>query len=92
MESLFLLLIIIALYFLPTIIAWDKDGVGSVFIINLLLGWTLIGWIVALIWAINTKPVADKYNYTCSYCGFSRTLNQRVDIYVCPQCHREQTL
>src|SRR5215469_16430947 len=54
------LLIIVALivmalifYFLPTIVAskrqhTDKD---AIFVINLFLGWTLIGWMIALAWA-----------------------------------------
>jgi len=40
----------IALYFLPTIVALARKmpNVGSVIVINLFLGWTIIGWIVAL--------------------------------------------
>jgi len=44
---------VVALYFLPTIIAWKKKKVNTkaIFVLNLALGWTFIGWIVALIWA-----------------------------------------
>jgi len=48
------LLIIIAFYFIPSIIAmWrvHKD-IKKIFILNLFLGWTLIGWVIALIWAV----------------------------------------
>lgn len=41
-------------YFLPWIIALlrgTRSNVG-IFFINLLFGWTMIGWIIALIWAI----------------------------------------
>lgn len=89
MEGFFLIVIIIAVYFLPTIVGWNTKGVGSVFIINLLLGWTLIGWIVALIWAMNSKAETPVYHYTCSYCGYKRSLNQKVKIYVCPQCNEK---
>jgi hypothetical protein len=47
----------IALYFLPTIIAavrHKKDILGIV-LVNIFLGWTFIGWIVALIWALVGK-------------------------------------
>jgi hypothetical protein len=40
-------------YFLPVLIA-RKRGVGSggaLFIVNLLFGWTLIGWFACLIWS-----------------------------------------
>lgn len=39
------------IYFIPTIAAYDKRNVGAIFALNLFLGWTAIGWIVALIWA-----------------------------------------
>lgn len=41
-------------YFLPWIIALlrgTRSNVG-IFFINLLFGWTMIGWVIALIWAI----------------------------------------
>lgn len=49
MGSLIGILIVLALYFLPTLCA--KKDKGSIFILNLFLGWTFIGWVVALIWA-----------------------------------------
>jgi hypothetical protein len=49
MELAFL----VFLYFLPTVIALLRGaaGFGGVFVINLFLGWTFIGWIIALAWA-----------------------------------------
>jgi T4 superinfection immunity protein/putative oligomerization/nucleic acid binding protein len=43
-------------YFLPTIIAIArrKNSVVGVFLLNFFLGWTLIGWIGALIWAMSS--------------------------------------
>jgi hypothetical protein len=40
-------------YFLPTLIALLRGHHNgfAIFLTNLLLGWTLIGWIVALIWS-----------------------------------------
>jgi hypothetical protein len=38
-------------YFLPTILAYGHKQVpnfGSIFVVNLFLGWTFIGWVVAL--------------------------------------------
>ena len=42
-------------YFLPTIIAVlrRKSGAVGIFFLNLFLGWTFIGWIGALIWALS---------------------------------------
>ena len=45
------------IYFIPTIVAYTRKvtNVGSVFVINFLLGWTLIGWAVALAMAVKTN-------------------------------------
>jgi peptidoglycan/LPS O-acetylase OafA/YrhL len=43
----------LALYLLPTIIviARRKKNVLGPILVNVLLGWTFVGWIVALVWA-----------------------------------------
>lgn len=53
------LLVGVPLYFLPAIVAAARkvSNLGSVFVINLLLGWTFIGWVVALAMAMkSTEP------------------------------------
>ena len=57
MDTLMALLILIIgpiLYFLPTIGAKleNHKNLGAIFILNLFLGWTFIGWVVALVWAM----------------------------------------
>lgn len=47
-----LILASVALYFLPSIVGRDKRNASAIFVLNLLLGWTLIGWVVALVWTI----------------------------------------
>lgn len=51
------------IYFLPTIIAKNRamDGVAALFFVNLLLGWTLIGWVVVLLWAALGQTQAQKH-------------------------------
>lgn len=48
----------VAIYFLPTLIAAARQTHNSVgiFFLNLLLGWTGIGWIIALIIALCSSP------------------------------------
>jgi hypothetical protein len=46
----------VLLYFLPSIVAHDKRSFTGILILNLLLGWTVIGWFVALIWACTDEP------------------------------------
>jgi hypothetical protein len=47
------------IYFLPTIVALarHKRNAVSILLLNLFLGWTLVGWIIALVWA-STVDVA----------------------------------
>ena len=49
-----MLIPLILLYFLPSIIAINKKNknIVTIIIINLFLGWTVIGWIFTLIWVI----------------------------------------
>lgn len=52
------LIVVLALYFIPTIVAYVRHvpNAGSVAVINVFLGWTLIGWVVALAMAVRTVP------------------------------------
>jgi Superinfection immunity protein len=51
------------MYFLPTIIALarSKRDIVGILLLNLFLGWTMIGWVVALVWALKTDyPLAAR--------------------------------
>jgi len=51
------ILLIIFFYFSPALVALArKHNFGGVAIVNLLLGWTIIGWIIALVMACGAKP------------------------------------
>ncbi len=49
------LLALAALHFAPTFIAVSREHPRriAIFVINLLFGWTVIGWVVALVWALS---------------------------------------
>lgn len=47
-------------YFGPTFVGWRKPNAFSIFAMNLFLGWTVIGWIVALVWALSADSPAGK--------------------------------
>ncbi|MGH9480915.1 MAG: superinfection immunity protein [Terriglobales bacterium] len=47
------LLVLVLLYFLPAILARNKQNFLGVFLVNFLLGWTVIGWVAALVWALS---------------------------------------
>lgn len=75
-----------ALYLLPTFEAWirKKSNLQSIAVLNLFLGWTIIGWVAALIWAFKKPeeavvvapamaepvPIADTpEKKTCPFCA-----------------------
>jgi len=68
-TTLAVLLSIISLgYLLPTTIAIirRRTNTMAIFVLNLFLGWTLVGWVVALVWAVATdapKPATQQTPY-----------------------------
>ncbi|WP_405403633.1 superinfection immunity protein [Streptomyces sp. NBC_01104] len=44
-------------YFVPVFVAFSRGvpNKGSVFVVNLFLGWTVVGWIVALAMAARSN-------------------------------------
>lgn len=52
-----------ALYFLPAIIAALRHthNATGILLLNLFLGWTLVGWFVALVMAICSTPYCACY-------------------------------
>ncbi|MTD34031.1 superinfection immunity protein [Paludibacterium denitrificans] len=70
----------IYLYFLPSTIARKNfhPDAGAIFLVNFLLGWMLIPWVICLAWANKEKEPIDLKNgdvvfgkkyKSCPYCG-----------------------
>lgn len=51
------LVVIVGAYFLPAIVAEVRkaEGAFAIFLLNLLLGWTLLGWLVAFVLALCSR-------------------------------------
>ena len=49
------ILLLCALYLLPTFIAFSRDHRNRwiIFIVNIVFGATVLGWLIALVWAMN---------------------------------------
>jgi len=56
-----LLLVLLGIYFLPTIVAGRHHNSSAIFVLNLLLGWTFIGWVIALVWACTKPRYSDQW-------------------------------
>jgi len=63
MEVFALVVIVLVAYVLPAIIARSRDhhNSGAILALNLLLGWTLVGWVAAFVWACTNihRPAAS---------------------------------
>lgn len=46
----------VAIYFLPSFNASSRkhSNTSSIFLLNLFLGWTLLGWVAALVWSASS--------------------------------------
>lgn len=61
LAGFLLLAVAFVVYFLPTFIASKRNhpnGTG-IFLLDLFLGWTFIGWLVALIWSVSAIRSAE---------------------------------
>ena len=49
-----LAVVALALYFVPSFVAVNRNkrNKNAIFALNLLLGWTVVGWVVALVWSL----------------------------------------
>ncbi|EGB96812.1 MULTISPECIES: superinfection immunity protein [Pseudomonas] len=47
------------LYFIPMMIAFHRhhENYTAIFMLNLLLGWTGVVWVICLVWAFISKPL-----------------------------------
>jgi len=54
-----LIAILSLFYFLPFAVAFNRKraNTGAIFALNIFLGWSLIGWVVALVWALKEEQV-----------------------------------
>jgi hypothetical protein len=64
--SFLFLILLLAIYFLPWIVALSRNAprTAAIFVLNLLLGWTLVGWVIALVWAFAEMPRAVPQSIT----------------------------
>jgi hypothetical protein len=80
------LVVAVALYFLPALVA-DRRRRHDLLIIamvNAVLGWTVVGWLLALYWAFQPNPPVDLVKQTkdrerrLGMGLFSRKLSDRI--------------
>jgi hypothetical protein len=88
------MLILLAVgYFIPTIIAATRHvrNVGAVIVINLFLGWTVIGWVIALAMAFGSAPPRaviplGMQTVMCPRCNAQQNIPVGAPTFECWQC------
>ena len=77
----------VAIYFLPALIAdrRHRTDLLTVALFNAVLGWTVVGWVLALYWAVQRNPprdlaarIRERRRYS-RMLGFSQQLKRRVE-------------
>ena len=55
MEVVFVVVVFVvglAIYFVPALVAKGHPHRAAIFVVNLFMGWTLVGWVGCLAWAL----------------------------------------
>jgi hypothetical protein len=82
------LFVLLAMYFIPTIQARYRRHAKAeaITVLNLLLGWTVLGWVAALVWAL-TENNRDKDDdrVQCPHCAEAI----KVEAIICPHCRSD---
>ena len=57
------LFISLAIYFIPVVIAYVRkhNNITAITILTIFLGWTFLGWLAAVFWALNSD-VKEEYD------------------------------
>jgi hypothetical protein len=72
--ALALMIFVVLLYFLPAIIAYRQKKLNkeAILALNVFLGWTVLGWVVALVWAYtknDANSAVARSSVLCASCG-----------------------
>ncbi len=73
-DNLVLLIVFGLIYLLPGIVAAMRNHNNwlAIQVLNVLLGWTLIGWVVAMVWAFtasDSEKGSPRDQRKCPYCA-----------------------
>jgi hypothetical protein len=83
-------IITVAIYFIPALIGKAKANARAILVLNLFLGWTLVGWVVAFVWAVTREREGEASPETHLRCPDCAEL-VRKEARVCKHCGAKLT-
>lgn len=89
-----ILIVGIIVLLIPIFVSKGKKNRLPIILVTIFLGWTLVGWIGALIWAILSpkEELSMPYLYACQKCGYKRGFEFPLKMFKCPQCGEENVI
>lgn len=61
-QAVLILIVIVSAYLFPTVNAVRRqhNNIAAIAVLNILLGWTFVGWVGALVWSFtNDRTIVD---------------------------------
>ena len=77
-----MMILVAGLYLIPIGVALKRQGGYRPALVGLFLGWTVLGWAIAVIWALQL-PLKGTRRINCPYCDTSIPYDSHE---VCPAC------
>lgn len=81
MSEFVIVVVSLAIYFFPSIVGYGKRNFSSILLLNLFLGWTVIGWIVSIVWAVSYEKPIEKSLNRSNYDNVTDQLLQLKELY-----------